>query len=278
MQLLLNKPSLQACSLQQVDYLAHQYPYFSTAQLLLLQKADKASEMHARQLQRTALHFTNPLQLSYWLQPALFETEFPEPELFQNPIPEAAETVEVKPAEQPETSSEENREKAVAGTALPAPEVEAAQQPIAVTAEATIETPEAPAPENAAQPEAPVISFEPYHTVDYFASQGIKLSQQEAANDTLGKQVKSFTEWLKTMKRLPETATPQPANAVRERNVENLAAHSLDTSEVVTESMAEVWLKQGNGAKAAEVYRKLSLRNPAKSAYFAAKIESLKQH
>jgi hypothetical protein len=39
--------------------------------------------------------------------------------------------------------------------------------------------------------------------------------------------------------------------------------------------MAEVWLKQGNKEKAADVYRKLSLRNPSKSAYFAAKIESL---
>jgi len=46
---------------------------------------------------------------------------------------------------------------------------------------------------------------------------------------------------------------------------------------VVTEAMAEVWEKQGNAVKAQELYEKLSLLDPAKSAYFAAKIEHLKQ-
>ena len=41
--------------------------------------------------------------------------------------------------------------------------------------------------------------------------------------------------------------------------------------------MAEVWKKQGNKAKAEEIYDKLSLLDPAKSSYFAAKIEELKK-
>jgi hypothetical protein len=45
---------------------------------------------------------------------------------------------------------------------------------------------------------------------------------------------------------------------------------------VVTEAMAEVWLKQGNNGKALDIYNKLSLLNPSKKAYFAAKIENLK--
>jgi hypothetical protein len=36
-----------------------------------------------------------------------------------------------------------------------------------------------------------------------------------------------------------------------------------------------VWLKQGNQEKALQTYTKLSLQNPAKSAYFAAKIQSI---
>jgi hypothetical protein len=40
--------------------------------------------------------------------------------------------------------------------------------------------------------------------------------------------------------------------------------------------MAEVWEKQGNLVKAKETYEKLSLLNPDKSSYFAAKIEHLK--
>jgi len=55
-----------------------------------------------------------------------------------------------------------------------------------------------------------------------------------------------------------------------------MAAHSLADGDVVTEAMADVWEKQGNHEKAIETYRKLSLLNPSKSAYFAAKIERIK--
>jgi hypothetical protein len=109
------------------------------------------------------------------------------------------------------------------------------------------------------------LAFEPYHTVDYFASQGIKLSQEEAPKDKFGKQLKSFTEWLKTMKRLPVNEQVKPLDIQAEQNVETLAAHSV-----------EVWIRQGNREKAREIYNKLSLLNPSKRAYFAAKIESLK--
>src|SRR5690606_843064 len=37
------------------------------------------------------------------------------------------------------------------------------------------------------------LAFEPLHTVDYFASQGIKIKEEQLTNDKLGKQVKSFT-------------------------------------------------------------------------------------
>ena len=40
------------------------------------------------------------------------------------------------------------------------------------------------------------ILFEPLHASDYFASQGIKLSEDALGADKLGKQLKSFTAWL----------------------------------------------------------------------------------
>ena len=120
------------------------------------------------------------------------------------------------------------------------------------------------------------IAFEPFHTVDYFASQGIKISQEELPKDKLGKQLKSFTEWLKTMKRLPASQLTETVETSAEKKVESMASHSVSDSKVVTEAMAEVWLKQGNTKKALEIYNKLSLLNPSKKAYFAAKIENLK--
>jgi len=59
-------------------------------------------------------------------------------------------------------------------------------------------------------------------------------------------------------------------------NIQVLAENSNAEPEVLTEAMAEVFAKQGKMSKAGEVYQKLSLLNPDKSAYFAAKIENLK--
>ena len=61
-----------------------------------------------------------------------------------------------------------------------------------------------------------------------------------------------------------------------EQKVQQLASHSLTQGEVVTEAMADIWIKQGNHAKAREVINKLSLLDPSKSAYFAAKLNELK--
>lgn len=150
-------------------------------------------------------------------------------------------------------------------------------------AEDTIDTPE-PAPrvqETNAQSKpadaTPGFSFEPYHTVDYFASQGIRVAADELPKDKLGKQLKSFTEWLKTMKRLPSATAAEQVETAAEKKVETLADRSISQSEIVTETMAEVWAKQGAREKALEIYNKLVLQNPSKKAYFAAKIEHLKQ-
>ncbi len=126
------------------------------------------------------------------------------------------------------------------------------------------------------EPTETELSFEPYHTVDYFASQGIKFIPEEKPADRFGQQLKSFTEWLKSMKRLPETESIKLPDLPTEEKVLQLADHSLNQGEVVTETMAEVWLKQGNKEKAIEIYNKLSLLNPPKSAYFASLAERLK--
>lgn len=119
------------------------------------------------------------------------------------------------------------------------------------------------------------ISFEPLHTVDYFASQGIKISEEDLANDHLGKQVKSFTAWLKSMKKLHPGQLPDQ-NEVVEKIIQSASETSNLDAHVLTEAMAEVLVKQNKQEKAIEMYQKLSLLNPSKSAYFAAKIESLK--
>lgn len=117
--------------------------------------------------------------------------------------------------------------------------------------------------------------FEPLHTTDYFASQGIKFSEEQQPTDKLGNQVKSFTQWLKTMKKIHGNTLPE-TNGPIDNTVEMLAEKSNTGTDVITESMAEVFIQQGKNDKAIDIYEKLSLQNPSKSAYFADKIESLK--
>ncbi len=126
------------------------------------------------------------------------------------------------------------------------------------------------------EPAETELKFEPYHTIDYFASQGIKYIPEEKPADRFGQQLKSFTEWLKILKRLPQTEIIKISNNSSEEKIQQLADHSISEGEVVTETMAEVWLKQGNKEKAIEIYNELCLLNPDKSAYFASLAERLK--
>jgi len=115
------------------------------------------------------------------------------------------------------------------------------------------------------------ISFEPLHTSDYFASLGIKLDENGKPVDKLGRQLKSFTDWLKTMKKIHSEQLPSSSEQT-DNMIQKLAEKSNTEGEVLTEAMAEVLFHQGKARKAIEVYKKLSLLDPSKSAYFAAKI------
>ena len=141
-----------------------------------------------------------------------------------------------------------------------------------LTVEAKLEIKEARVEEKIKEEE---MIFEPLFASDYFASQGIKLSEEVQPGDKLGKQLKSFTEWLKSMKKVHETKTSEGNEQIIDLTVQNLAEKSNQEPDILTESMAEAYLQQGKLKKARETLEKLSLLNPAKSAYFAAKIESI---
>ncbi|MDB5279293.1 MAG: hypothetical protein JWR61_4248 [Ferruginibacter sp.] len=120
------------------------------------------------------------------------------------------------------------------------------------------------------------ISYQPLHTSDYFASLGIKLNENGIPVDRLGKQLKSFTDWLKVMKKIHPDHLPQ-TDELTEHSIQEIAEKSNKKGDVLTEAMADVLIQQGKLNKAIELYQKLSLLNPSKSAYFAAKIDNIKR-
>jgi tetratricopeptide (TPR) repeat protein len=120
------------------------------------------------------------------------------------------------------------------------------------------------------------IVFTPYHMVDYFASQGIKLILEDNPPDHFGKQLKSFTDWLKVMKKLPPQPVSEKENEKENEQIRHFAAHSIEERDILTESMAEVLAKQGMYENAIALFQKLSLIYPPKSAYFASRIEQIK--
>lgn len=279
-QLLLKRETVDECNVEEIRSIANRYPYFAPAQFLLLEKLKQEdTEAYQQQLQKAILYYPDPLEFEFLINSDKFYTEdfpleamAPEPGTIEETPPTSAPGGNVHITE-PEAFNISETESEPAVEIAPTEPLNgpAEQEPIPSVEAATPAFP----PVQEVPPE-PAIAFEPFHTVDYFASQGIKIQEEQAPKDHFGKQLKSFTEWLRTMKRLPATEAPASLDQQTEKNVQSLAENSVHQTDVVTEAMAEIWLKQGKREKAIEVFKKLCLLNPSKNAYFAAKIEHLK--
>lgn len=237
-QSLFDREHLQELTVDELKGMTESFPYSSILHLLYTKKLKTSLHIGYRDaLMHTSLFFNQPQWLAYQMH------DDAEIGVFRNNNVERSEE-----ALKEEQADEKIATEAVQTTDTSIPEEEKLEIPI-----------------------------DPYHTVDYFASQGIKLSKEEQ-KDELSKKVQSFTAWLRTMKRLqpaPETTTY--------KNIEEIFGNqheekSEDKNEVFTEAMAEVYLKQGMREKAIDIYHKLSLQNPANHHIFAARIQQIKEN
>ncbi|KAA5534747.1 hypothetical protein F0919_09040 [Taibaiella lutea] len=151
--------------------------------------------------------------------------------------------------------------------------------------------------------------IQPASSEDYFLQQGIVVSNDmPEMDDILPEQteeekalmvVMSFAEWLKHVSVKSRKAKEEEADqkalkamwqqqklaeAIEEESEEipeqvfEMAVNSIARKEeLVSESLAKVYAKQGKIGKAIEMYQKLSLQNPEKNTYFATQIENLQK-
>jgi hypothetical protein len=119
------------------------------------------------------------------------------------------------------------------------------------------------------------LPVEPLHLSDYLASQGIVVSSElEPKQDDKGE--RSFTGWLRTMKRFqPDRSAPVLSEDEEDVIRSGAEASNLD-EDIVTEAMAEVYARQGLIQKAIDVYSKLCLLDPDRTSTFADRISQLK--
>lgn len=232
--------------------LADQYPYFGAAHYLYAKELKNGSKENAdKEVKKTVLFFNNPFWLQYLLHHDIYGP-FVTNDIHIDTTEE--EEIEETFTGYPHSEEEKKGNEKISGIL---------KEHAALFAK--------PVSEKAAF----VFENIPRHTIDYFESLGIKLDVVQQG-DQLGNKVKKFTDWLKQMKKNGNSPADLGTDKETEQLIEVLAENSNATKEVITEAMAEVLIKQGKKSKAIELYEKLSFLNPAKSTYFAAKIQSLK--
>lgn len=293
---LLRKKSLAETSVQQLEDLVKDYPYFPLTHFLLARKALENNLPQVEEQQKMAAVYIPDV---HWLQYVLHDglsyndavvAEEAEEDVFgeNEPTytspeePVVAEIPAVQAVSDPPPSTwneatihDEPEEPALEEEELVDPRL---QQEVPLPTDEGLDQTIAAlkaGPAKTTVPEDTAIPVDPYHSIDYFASQGIQLKNDDLNKDQMGRQLKKFTEWLKTMKRIPASESAADIDDATNQNIQNIAAHSIAGTEITTEAMADVLVKQKRYDRAIEMYRKLSLQNPAKSTYFASLIEDL---
>ena len=338
-----DRPDVENVSLEELDYLLEEYPYFPVIHFIRARKmiADQMPESSAA-ASRTSLYYPNPHWLQYQLdgiipasnlelslaemlttpsQPEELssvhtieshapaaeveleatETSYDDKRVYEHPVDNTADQNESKLATEiidlPELTVEEPvdlQEVEFEVGLTEVPETNAIEESIEPETEVfspaeeglTVEIAELTDSKNE-EPELTIktsedafqIPLEPLYTIDYFASQGIKLRlEEEQQTDPLTVRLKSFTEWLKAMKKIHPEKLDHKMGQEEENHIRVNAESSNEAKELYTEALAEVYVQQGLRQKAVTVFEKLSLLDPSKSAYFAARIREIKEN
>lgn len=291
---------LEDVSLQELEGIVKEYPYFALGRVLLTKKMQQTQHLQLKkEIKKTAVAIPNRKLLYQFL----YQKDI------QKTIIDSEESLEEK-IETPNVSIEEPK------TTENPEEVSSFVKPVEIqpkpkkTFEKPIDL------KSLGQKKSEEIDFLERqiigHTIEHVLSQEIKEknevikseSPKEDQPTNIGGSQK-FSDWLNILdhdrfkdSRLDQTKKEEefseksiidsflqkdiniitPTNEDSEFSPSNLARLSVvDDEEFVTETLANIYAKQGNLEKALKAYKKLLLKYPEKKTYFAAQIEKIEK-
>lgn len=289
----INRPdTLKGGAVQGMQALTEEFPYFSVGQCLLaIGFQNEGDERYEGQLRKAAVSIANRNNLRLF---SLLAKRIQQPEAVEEPIEPVVETIE----EPVETSVEETVEEAV-------------EEAVETTQPATpgenffrfIESKKAEEEEieGAVIPEKmfiiPEINLS--SSQEELSAELALLEEKRKSLDELKAIVASRLREIEEEKKQQQEEGEAPKKKLSRKelidkfiaenpsiskpkaefyNPISVAQNSIiDKGDIVSETLAKIYEKQGYFDKAISIYEKLSLNNPEKSVYFAAQIERIKE-
>lgn len=108
-----------------------------------------------------------------------------------------------------------------------------------------------------------------------YVSERKSILDEEAAQDRTTRQSRLIDDFLKEP---VERIAPSPARPISQTEARLIEEKSVsENDDILTETLAAIYLKQGKTEKAVNIFKKLSLKYPEKSAYFASRIAEIQK-
>ncbi|MBL4652756.1 MAG: hypothetical protein JKY53_07800 [Flavobacteriales bacterium] len=242
-----------------IESVVGEFPYFQTARLLYLKKLHNSDDIHfENELKKTAIYAGDRKVLYYLILHKAFTEKLIEIDIsISGEIEKTDSTPEkiistqtIEPKLEPSPLDRQIIEQAVAYSI----EKDVEEITAEVAATKTIE-------EKDEEIDISSLSFTEW--LKFTTGRGEKLPKQKSI-ETL---IESFIESEPRIK-IPKTEFFSPTELAR-KSIQ-------DNEDFVTETLAKIYVAQGNYAKAIKAFERLSLNYPEKSTYFADQIESVK--
>jgi len=284
-----NPASANDQSLKILEELTKRYPYCQTGQILFTYNLLKENDLRYHpQLKKAAAYSGDRRKLKELIQSWNKPTEEKPVQKLPVTVSTVAETDQLAILV-PEEKMPEMTDAAVSPLPVPEPE------PVAQSVSPAQPEPVIPVPQPVEQPAAEVPKPERFSREELLAIVRKRLA--EIGADSWGEPAESSeTERESTPEQLPagdlKLAGTISKSALIEKFIreepkitppkssffsptESAVRSNMDEEEIVSETLAHLYARQGNIQKAIHIYEKLSLLNQEKSRYFAARIQEL---